>query len=248
MKKIFICGCGHSGTTLLQAIFLAHPECIGIKHESDMFLYGNEHLVPGIMEQIDYQYEKTHYKYYIEKTPRHVRMIKEIYAYVADPAIIVCYKNPLDVVASLCKRGYTLDDAIERYINDNNNWLSLRHEYNLLEVKYESLVNAPGEFISILCGKLGMIFKEEMLLFWQSPDLYFGVDTPSYNTYVDNHIGSVDFDRQEGESHRMFRNFQLKQPISDMSGAWCKILTHNEACTVISSTRHVAEQLGYKYR
>lgn len=35
---IFICGCGHSGTTLLWAMLSAHPDIYGINYETEVFL------------------------------------------------------------------------------------------------------------------------------------------------------------------------------------------------------------------
>ncbi|OGT73036.1 MAG: hypothetical protein A2W76_02680 [Gammaproteobacteria bacterium RIFCSPLOWO2_12_47_11] len=35
---IFVCGCGHSGTTLLWAMLSAHPDIYGINYETEVFL------------------------------------------------------------------------------------------------------------------------------------------------------------------------------------------------------------------
>jgi hypothetical protein len=245
MKKIFICGCGHSGTTLLQALFLAHSKCIGLRHESDIFLYGNEHLVPDIMQAIDEQYASTNYMYYIEKTPRHVRMIREIYKYVLDPTIIICYRNPLDVVASLRRRGYGLDDAIDRYVNDNESWLLLNNEYKFLKVQYETFVANPVNQLSLLCKDVGLEFEEKMMLYWQSTDLFFGINEQDYEKYITEHLATGYLAREEGAQHQLYRNFQIKQPITDMSQTWQSTLTADDTRKVIDKTNHIAEQLGY---
>ena len=52
---IFVCGCGHSGTTLLWAMLSAHPDIFGINYETEVFLNSyvtNRHCLSPVRKVI----------------------------------------------------------------------------------------------------------------------------------------------------------------------------------------------------
>lgn len=235
MNNIFICGCGHSGTTLLLALLLEHSKCTGIRYENRNFFNIDE---DSAVEFLNSFYDNS-FKYFVEKTPTNVYKIEVIRRRFPEAKMIVCYKNPLDVVASIMARGFDIDYAINRYNNDNNAWLPFAH--NVISVCYEDLVKDPAGCLTRLCSLLDMEYKDTMLDFFKNDELYFNITTEQYKKYTE----AGHFSRLEGNEHRMFRNYQLKTPITDMAGAWKNILSEAEADKVVNSTKQVARQLGY---
>jgi hypothetical protein len=235
VNNIFICGCGHSGTTLLLALLLEHSKCTGIRYENRNFFNIDEN---SAVEFLNSFYDNS-FKYFIEKTPTNVYKIEVIKRRFPDAKIIVCYKNPLDVVASIMARGFDIDYAINRYNNDNNAWLPFAD--NVIQVCYEDLVKEPAYYLTHLCKLLELDYEETMLDFFKRDELYFNITTDQYKKYT----ADGQFSRLEGNNHRMFRNHQLKTPIADMTGSWKNILSVTEAEIVINSTKSVAQRLGY---
>lgn len=247
MKKLFICGCGHSGTSLMQAIMLTHSQCTGIREESELFLHNNESKAVPYMQDIELKNVDNSCKYIIEKTPRHVRMIDNILDVFSDVTFLICYRNPLDVVGSLKKRGFTLDDAIERFNNDNIAWISNKHRQNFIEVCYEDFVKNPTHLLISICNRLGIQFENTMLDYWKLDETYFNIDKIQYYKYANENLTNniEDFKRDEGINHLLLRNYQLRQPVSDMSGSWKIRLSKTESCEVMEKTADVAKLLGY---
>ena len=245
MNKLFICGCGHSGTSLLQAIMLAHSRCTGIREESELFLHNNESTVIPYMRAIEAA-DPTKL-YIVEKTPRHVRRIDDIIKVFPESTFLICYRHPLDVVGSLVKRGFSLNDAIVRFNCDNMCWLSNKHRKNFIEVRYEQFVINSLPCLQNICSKLGIQFESAMLDYWKLSETYYNIDKSRYNNYVTENMNKniEDFERDEGENHLLLRNFQLKQPIRDMSGSWKLRLSAREVEEVITRTNDVARLLGY---
>jgi hypothetical protein len=245
VNKLFICGCGHSGTSLLQAIMLAHSQCIGIREESELFLHNNESKAIPYMQAIEASDPAK--LYIVEKTPRHVRRIDDIIEIFPESTFIICYRNPLDVVGSLVKRGFSLNDAIVRFNTDNIAWLSNRHRTSFLEIKYEYFVANISECLHNVCNRLGIEFESTMLDYWKLSETYYNIDKSRYDNYVTENMNKniEEFKRDEGENHLFLRNFQLKQPICDMSGSWKLRLSASEVKEVITRTNDVARLLGY---
>jgi Sulfotransferase family len=235
VNNIFICGCGHSGTTLLLALLLEHSKCTGIRYENRNFFNIDE---DSAVEFLNSFYDNS-FKYFVEKTPTNVYKIEVIKRRFPDAKIIVCYKNPLDVVASIMARGFDIEYAINRYNNDNNAWLPFAH--NVITVCYEDLVKDAAGSLTRLCSLLDIEYEDTMLDFFKNDNMYFNITNDQYKKYIE----TGQFSRLEGNEHRVFRNHQLRSPITDMSGLWKNILSGSAADNVVKSTKLIAQQLGY---
>jgi protein O-GlcNAc transferase len=252
MKKIFVCGCGHSGTTLIQAILLQHPKCVGIRDESDIFLHDSLSVAVQFLQNVDTLYENSEFEFYIEKTPRHVRKIPIIFNNVLNSQVVVCYRNPLDVVSSLTLRGIDLDAAIHRYNFDNLCWLDLLREFPIVSIRYEDLVENPDSTLTEMCDAIGLDYEQSMLNFWQESSMFYNIDCLQYSEYVKlNSINDVsEFKRDETahdawDNHLLFRNYQMKLPITDFRGDWKRVLSPAVAADVLMRTTEVYTKLGY---
>lgn len=120
-KAIFIVGCGHSGTSLLNKILGTHPQVYPIGGESELFLPNRLHL-PTVEKCIIEWLSRTTEKrasHFCEKTPRHIHKTAQIQALFPEAKFIYVTRNPLDCVASLHKRYENLESAVFRYQFDN---------------------------------------------------------------------------------------------------------------------------------
>lgn len=240
MNNIFICGCGHSGTTLLLALLLEHSQCHGLKFESRAFFNLKEESIEGYYRK----YYQENYIYFVEKTPTHVYKINAIKRQFPLSKIIICYRNPLDTIASLKLRGFSLDYCISRYINDNLEWLG-KENIELIKIRYEDLVKNPMKTINDLCLHLNLVYEPSMFNFYNNSELFFNITDDKYHNYLTENYTNKYMPRLEGDSHRLFRNYQLKTPLSDMSGSYINRLTSEEIFYILPKIKNIANILGY---
>jgi hypothetical protein len=242
MNNIFICGCGHSGTTLILAILLENPECHGLRIETRAFFNLPENEAVDLIKS----YYKNGYRYFVEKTPTNVYKINVIIKNFNDAKIVVCYRHPYDTIASIKRRGFDLEHCINRYVNDNIAWLSLTSP-NIIPIKYENVVSNPTATIETLCNSLELKFDTTMLEYYRRTELFFNISEQNYDEYTKEHrnYDLSEFKRHEGNQHRMFRNYQLKMPITNFSNSYTKILSPAELEYIRPKVLEVATELGY---
>jgi hypothetical protein len=70
----FICGCGHSGTTLLATILANHPRIHVPLYESEAFL-GSDAQAKASLDRLKCEGAAAGRPILVEKTPKHVRRI-----------------------------------------------------------------------------------------------------------------------------------------------------------------------------
>ncbi len=136
---IFIIGCGHSGTTVLNKIIGNHRDIYGIDYETNLFFYSEKKILNELKILFN-EKNKLNKKYICEKTPKHVYYIDKMYKYTINPKIIVITRDGRDVICSLKKRFGTLNHGLQRWIDDNNQWLNHKNKNNFFIFKYEDLI------------------------------------------------------------------------------------------------------------
>ena len=124
-KYLFICGCGHSGTSIMLAIFNNAINTYAFKTETNFFSKTRNSSIEKFKNYAS-QKVRENYDLLIEKTPKHVLFCDEILK-ADDTEIIVMIRNPFDNVASLMKRGYDINQAIARYEKDNLSWQKFKN-------------------------------------------------------------------------------------------------------------------------
>jgi lysine/ornithine N-monooxygenase len=124
LNNIFIIGCGHSGTTILNKIISNHKDIYGLNYETSLFYESSHENIIKKINTFNSERIKLGKKYFCEKTPNHVYKINQIYKYTINPKIIVITRDGRDVVASLKKRYNDFNMSLNRWINDNNEWLN----------------------------------------------------------------------------------------------------------------------------
>lgn len=208
---IFIIGCGHSGTTVLNKIIGNHKDVFGIDNETSLF-FRDPHNINCDLKKYSNTKIKLKKQWTCEKTPTHVYKIDEIYKYVSNPKIIVMTRDGRDVVSSLFKRYGDIDKSANRWINDNNEWLNHPNKSDFCVIKYEDFVNDPNKIINKICDYIGIEYYDDIINY---PKIQ--ISKPTCQTInIDN------------EDHNKLRKYQVNQDIYDGTGRYLKDLTQEQ--------------------
>tara|TARA_Y100000991_G_C21921066_1_gene326522 strand:+ start:271 stop:990 length:720 start_codon:yes stop_codon:yes gene_type:complete len=232
MRFLFIVGCGHSGTGLMLAIFANCRNVHAITNETE-FLFKSS--IKEFKRKFD-TLENTSAILVAEKTPRHVYRLGKITSDEQSSALVML-RNPIDVVASLKKRGFPLIDCIRRYRHDNNAWLKYQSKKKVKILKYEELVTKTEEVLENLGQEYGLnlISANEKRL--TDERLYF------------TNRGPVQIKQTDGkgrQKHNSLRNFQIRQEIKNMNGQWKERLTDKELRIVIEELNYYIKLFKYE--
>lgn len=176
---IFILGCGHSGTTLLRKIIGNHKNILEINYESYIF-YTKEIIKFDEWNNDRKLYNK---KWICEKTPKHIYKIDMIYEYINDPKIIIIIRNGLDVITSLLQRYGNVNIALNRYINDNYQWLLHKNKEKFHIIKYENLILNTEIELQKICHYLNEDYDYNMINYVKNP---FELDTDFFKHIYNN--------------------------------------------------------------
>lgn len=207
---IFIVGCGHSGTTILQKILGNHKSIYGIPYETGLFM----HTDTVVKEQLSrYGRARGRKKWVCEKTPTHVYWIDSMYKYTRHPKIIVIIRDGRDVVASLKKRGGSLEGAVDRWVKDNQEWMASPHRHEFHVLKYEDFVRDPPHELRRICDFIQEEYDDGMLTYGKQ-----SIQLPE-----DFFEGLIN-----GPKHSVLRQYQVNQDIYDGSGRHVRDLTHED--------------------
>ena len=228
---IFIVGCGHSGTTILNKIIGNHRDVYGIPNETFLFSRNHNEII-SLVKGYNENKKKINKKYICEKTPRHVYFLDKMYVYTKNPKIIVITRDGRDVVSSIKKRNGNIHFGIDRWINDNHQWLNHKNKDQFHVLKYEDFVKNTKETMIKICQFLEMDYYDEILNYKKEkitlpPDFFNGLI--------------------QDEKHDKLRSYQINQDIYDGSNRWIKDLTQEEIQLLYSHKAFLLmmEKLGY---
>ena len=231
---LFIVGCGHSGTSILNKIIGTHQNVYPVGGESELFL-SNIVEATDISDQINNWVEQAllnEAKTILEKTPRHIHKVNLIRKFIPNARFIYITRNPLDCIASLHKRYDDLEASISRYHMDNFEGLLIsRHSY-VHRVKYEHLITDFDKTMNEII-KFARLPLEDLSNFHDQKTFY-------------DHNAIVNTEGYSAENHSAVRNFQVNQPVFDSRGISASSLTGEETSYVKSEVRFIASLLGYK--
>ncbi len=203
-RTLFICGCGHSGTSLLANMFAAHPKVHVPLVETRIFLRRNIRWNLTGLYLAAFRRRK---RFIVEKTPRHLECLQLIRRYVRGARFVVMVRDGRDVAASFVKRYGNAEQGVDRWILRNIVARQERPMADVLIVRYEDLVVDPQGQLERICTFSGIPFDPAMLDYHKAERLWFGVK--------ENRAGTG----EDGEQHRLLRNWQVNQPIFDGAGA-----------------------------
>ena len=159
---IIIGGCGRSGTTLLLSILGSHPAILAFPEELYAF-YPKPFRLGRLLKAIrDYGKGRV-WQRWCEKTPKNVRTFHDIQQmFGGQVKIFHVVRDGRDVVTS-----HHPNDA-SRYYVPPERWVAdvewgLRFDNQVLQVRYEDLVNEPRRTAKKLCEYIGENFDVRML-------------------------------------------------------------------------------------
>ncbi|HTR74982.1 MAG TPA: sulfotransferase [Solirubrobacterales bacterium] len=232
-RVVFICGCGHSGTSLLANMFAAHPETYVPQRETRTFFDSPLHSTVRYSE-LKLRAHMAGKRYLVEKTPKHVRRLRRARHLAPRARFIISVRDGRDVVASIMRRGYSLDEALERWVEDNTIALAERDRDDVIVYRHEDLVENPIGVVKKICEGVGIPFNLAMLDYHKETRLWFGTDHVRASSPV-------------GLGHEDHRNWQINQPIFDSSGRWRSELSSADLDRFeVSPVKELMEAFGYQ--
>lgn len=222
---VFICGCGHSGTTLLASRLGNHPDAMLIGRESQIFLPPNGlYAAREMIAEWSRYAVSSHKSFIIEKTPKHVLTMNKIFKLVPNAKLVLLTRNPIDTIASLHKRLGCLERCIERWLLDSAAAAKMLEHPQVKIVKYEQLVQEPHYVLQDIATFVGLGWRTEL-------------EIPMASAYAANV-------RQGG--NMALRVSQISKPIQPNIGGWAKILDVDAAEEILTRTKMLAGKLGYR--
>jgi hypothetical protein len=228
----FICGCGHSGTSLLASMFAAHPEVHVPRYETNAFLSGEEHARKRVkkLERVALRSEK---RYLVEKTPKHIRHLELARTVVPGARFVVPVRDGRDVAASVARRTGSAQTGIKRWLRDTAICLAEKDSTDVFVYRHEDLVRDPERVLREICDEAKIPFSGEMLNYHRQERLWFRQKEVVKGSGV-------------GEEHGALRNWQVNQPIFDSSGRWKSELSQEDIEPLRSgSGLELMEAFGY---
>lgn len=116
MRHVYVVGCGHSGTSVVKRTVANLPGLGCIPKESHLFIRkaGRKLGIAKQLAQWDAAAASAGFIGWVEKTPKHVEKLGDIWA--ADPAarVVLVVRDGRDVAASLAERGMRVADGAQR--------------------------------------------------------------------------------------------------------------------------------------
>jgi hypothetical protein len=227
-----VIGCGHSGTSLMVAMLSEHPDIFTVPKES-YFLTKDSVLVSRLfITKFTLQTILHNKQMWVEKTPRHLHFVKKMLTLNARTRFICMVRDGRDVAVSFRERGWPLDAAIDRWVDDGKIWCRLHELPNMHTVKYESLVECPEKEIRAVCNHLGLLFNENMLHPERTKKTWYSrnLEKPS---------------SASGKNHEQYRNWQINQPIFDGRGRWKTKMNSTEEAYFWAKAGPMMSRLGY---
>ncbi len=221
-QPVFICGCGHSGTSLMLKLLGNHSKLYAVPRETG-FACGRN------LQSLAYQFDREalgHGKRrWVEKTPRHCYHINKLLANFPNGKIICLRRDARDVVASLLARGMNLPESISRWRDDNAAIDQFADHQSLFIVKYEALVTEIERVMHNVLAFIGVGFEDVCLAPERNARSFFGVGLP--NSRPDELPGN----------HEIYRGWQVNQPLFDGRGRWKRDLS-------VESLSRIGNEIG----
>lgn len=231
-QGLFICGCGHSGTTLLANMLAAHPEVFIPLRETRTFL--NPTTAAEMYDRLQGEFAASKMKYLAEKTPRHVHFLDCIRRVAPGAKFLLMVRDGRDVAASSVKRNGSAMRGAQRWVEANEIVLRERGALDVMVLRYEDLiVNTRGK-LNEVCTFSGIPFDERMLDYHKNGNLWFGEKAIRKGTGAN------------GIEHTALRNWQVNQPIFDGRGKWREVLGSDDlAFFEAGLARRLLEEFNY---
>jgi len=238
IKRVFVVGCGHSGTSILIRLLGSHPDIYAIPEETSLFMHDrSKKELKRQLKSFDDEALGLGNKLWVEKTPKHVRKISTIVSVSPGAIIIGITRDPRDVACSIKARGFTFEEGVKRWINDNTCLLEAKKTYPIHVLSLEDLVRSPEHLMNELFELL-IVKPLNVTNYHENAEAWYA------NEAVEKHPNSA-----EGkENHTRLRNWQINQPIFSTTRRYTKDMTRADE-KIMKKYLHriepIASSLGY---
>lgn len=232
-SPVFIVGCGHSGTSLLLNVLGAHSRLCAIPFESNFALKWPAPCEASrkFLARCDTFALRMGKARWVEKTPRHIFRIKEIFDYYPGAKILLMIRDGRDVACSIQDRSGSLEAGIDRWVRDNHEGQPFWQHPNVHPVRYEKLVAEFERSLRDIVAFVGEEFEDGLLRYHEATRYYF---TPRVEKPPDI----------TGENHYLYRNWQMNQPLFDGRGKWHR-LSEDEKKLIKAKAGKMLIEYGY---
>jgi Sulfotransferase family len=201
----FICGCGHSGTSLIANMLAGHPRVYIPLRETGIFLGSPGEALAGY-QHLAKEAGSAGKDVLLEKTARHIEGLELLRQIVPRAKLLIPVRDGRDVAASIARRiDGGLAEGTQRWIGDNLRVLPERERPGVHVFRYENLIASPQHTLGRICAFLGIEYTAALLDFHQQQRLWFG---------------ERDIKLVQPTAHEAFRNWQINQQLFDGRGKW----------------------------
>lgn len=235
VENIFVCGGGHSGTTLMLAILDSHPLISSLPNESGVFVkgYSDEEII-SIVSAWRKRY-RLHKEIIAEKTPSHVKRIEKIFNLFPDAKVIIMVRDGRDAACSESYRLGSFEAAVKAWKGSVVHTLAHCNDSRVMLVKYEELVTEKSKICLDICNFIGIPWADVMLR-----------HNERERKWWDTAVRPADLTKPlTGQNHKTNRNWQINQPIYDARGRWRKDMTQEQKVMFNSIAGSLLIKLGY---
>lgn len=154
--QVFICGCGHSGTSLIANMFAAHPEVYVPLRETRVFKHPRraQRRHRNLIDEA----EATGRRFLVEKTPSHLHRMEVIRSLVPDARFVIPVRDGRDVVASIAGRSGSVQEGIARWKRDTGVIREQSERADVFTYRHEDLIEDPRRVLEAACAFVGIPF------------------------------------------------------------------------------------------
>ena len=168
-KYIFVCGCGHTGSTILARVLGAHSKIFFVQEESGCFLANRFLSKEQTLRDFEVNCEQHNKEFVLEKTPRHIWHVDYIRRSLPGSKFIYTTRSAKNVIASLYLRDKNLDSALTRYLDDS---IMTVRQLNMADgflAQNEKFITDTDNFLKSVCDWVGIDVEKSMLEYFKNP-------------------------------------------------------------------------------
>lgn len=236
IQSTFICGSGHTGSSLLNRILAQHPAVFTPGVET--YAFCGEPPNTNYIARLFRTAHKGGFRHFVEKTPTHLYLVDTIRSFIPKARFVFIMRDGRDVATSMGTRfggdfaraafNWRSDAAIiDRRLSEPNTHL----------FRYESFIDDPEGELRNLCAFMGMTYEPAMLDYHRQPAAYHGIS------------GADPVDHRETvtpQGMARLRAFQMNQPLFDGRGRWQAALPSEIALDLLEGTgARLMRRFGY---
>ena len=203
-----VCGCRHSGTTLIANILAAHDDVYIALDEGKIFKPRRPLLSRRRLRGLLRDAAASGRRVAVEKYPRSIYAIPLAFSILPNLRVVIPVRDGRDVVSSCMTKGIPWDDISVNWTRSAEIADRFHDDPRVLVYRHEDLTRDPEPVVRRACDHLGLDYRPELLRYHEKPRMWFG------QTELRKGDGTTT------PEHQALRNWQVNQPIFDTAGRW----------------------------